>query len=147
MWVILFMFCFHKASDALNRVRFIVSEAQSDSMSSWWCSNVAVRLMGYPAKAEMVWSTTKDHLQVCRESALIATLTARGKNNTPAQASLQPPSSHACQMISTKSISSVTRLFIRFILCVLLAVVSRYSTAEESPTSVFFSLLWYFKLG
>lgn len=95
MWVILFMFCFHKASEALNWVRFVVSEAQSDITSLWWCLNVAVRLMGYPTEAEMVWSTTKDHLQVCSESDLIATLTAKGNNKTPAQASLQSPPSHA----------------------------------------------------
>lgn len=114
------------------------------------CSNVAVRLMGYPAKAEMMWSTTKDHLQVCRESALMATLTARGKNNTPAQASLQPPSSHACRAIQINInkvdiISNSTIHSVHF--CVFSAVVRQYSTAEESPTSVCFSLLWYFKLG
>lgn len=64
----------------------------TDITSSWWRWNVAVRLMGYPTEAETVWSTTKDHLQVCRESALITTLTTRGNSKTPAQASLQSPS-------------------------------------------------------
>lgn len=54
MWILFFLFCFHKPSDALNRVRSVISETQSDITSSWWCSSVAVRLMGYPVEAEMV---------------------------------------------------------------------------------------------
>lgn len=96
VWVILFTLCFFKASSALNWVCVIISQAQLDIMSSWWCSNFAVRIMGCPAEAEMVWSIKKDHLEVWRESELITT---QDKNTSPAQASLQSPYSQACRLI------------------------------------------------
>lgn len=99
VWVILLMFCFFKASSALNWVCVIISQAQLDIMSSWWFSNFAVRIMGCPAEAEMVWSIKKDHLEVWRESEIITTLTTRHKNTSPAQASLQSPYSQACRLI------------------------------------------------
>lgn len=140
--IIVFVFCYHKGSDASNWVCFVISEAQSDITFSGWCSNVAVRLMGYPAEAEMVWSTTKDHLQVCRKSAPFATLTPKGNNNTPTQASLQSPSSHAFQgiQININKVDVVSKFTIHSVHCfVVLAVTKQYSTGEDPPIMVWFS--------